>query len=488
MQTLEKQTIVTATKWSFVAEFSAKMIVPITNMILARILAPEAFGIIATINMIISFTDMMSTAGFQKYIIQHEFKDKKSLYESANIAFWTNFVLSIAFFIAIFLMRDILASWVGTSTHGNAIAVACFSLPLTSFSSIQEALFSRDLDYKLLFYNRLVAICVPFLVTIPLALMGADFWSLIIGTICGQVVKSFYLTYYSKWKPGFYYNVDKLKEMLSFGTWTLFESIALWASAWIDIFIISNHLGDYYTGIYKTSQTTVTGILSIITAATTGVLFSSLSRYQNDTKKFIDIFQTFQKNVGLLVLPIGVGIFVYSDLITKVLLGDQWLAGSQFIGIWGLCTALVSVYGTFCRECYRAKGLPKLSLFIQVLHLIFVIPVCYIGVRMGFEALSVMRSLAYLQIIILHIIFMKLVFHISPLLMFKNTLWPLICSLVMGGCGFLLLQFSNAMLYQFITIFLCILIYFLLICIHKGYRHQVFTVIKNLERKIRVKV
>ena len=61
-----------ATAWSFAAEMSAKLIVPITNIILARILAPEAFGIIATINMVVSFADTFSTAGFQKYIVQHE--------------------------------------------------------------------------------------------------------------------------------------------------------------------------------------------------------------------------------------------------------------------------------------------------------------------------------------------------------------------------------------------------------------------------------
>ena len=65
-----------ATMWSFAAEIAAKLITPITNIILARILAPEAFGIIATINMVVSLADTFSTAGFQKYVIQHKIEEK----------------------------------------------------------------------------------------------------------------------------------------------------------------------------------------------------------------------------------------------------------------------------------------------------------------------------------------------------------------------------------------------------------------------------
>ncbi len=73
---------------------------------------------------------------------------------------------------------------------------------------------------------------------------------------------------------------------------------------------------------------------------------------------------------------LGVGIYFFSDLITRVLLGIQWMEASKFIGIWGLCTSLVCVFGTFSREVYRAKGRPKISLAAQLLHLAFIIPVC----------------------------------------------------------------------------------------------------------------
>ena len=462
--------IANATKWSFITEISAKIVVPLTNMILARILVPEVFGIIATITMVVSFTDMFTTVGFQKYLVQHEYESKDALFKGTSVAFWTNLALSLFLWISITIFKDPIASFVGNQGHGIAIAVACFSLPLTSFSSIQEALYRRNFNYKVLFYNRVISILLPLVITIPLALLGLGYWALIIGTISGNFAKAINLTIRSEWKPNLFYSFKLLKEMLSFSIWTLFESLALWASSWIDIFIISNSLGLYYTGLYKISQITVTGIIGIITGATTTVLFSSLSRAQNDNEGFLKIFAVFQKNVSMFVLPMGVGIFVFSDLIIRILLGSQWTEASKFIGIWGLCTSLVAVYGTFSREAYRAKGMPKLSLVAQMLHLAFVVPVCYYSVRQGFDFLIYARSFAYLQIILVHFVFMKIFIKISPFKMLKFTLGPAICSILMGALAMFLKQYSNNYITDFILIGVCALFYFACLFVIPSYR------------------
>ena len=84
-----------AAKWSIATEIAAKLISPVSNMILARFLTPEAFGVVATVTMVTSFADMFTDAGFQKYLVQHEFKDKNDQYDSTTVAFWTNLAISI---------------------------------------------------------------------------------------------------------------------------------------------------------------------------------------------------------------------------------------------------------------------------------------------------------------------------------------------------------------------------------------------------------
>lgn len=284
-----------ATKWSLVTEVVVKLISPLTQIALAHILAPEAFGVVATVTMVTSFADMLSDAGFQKYLIQHEFRDKSHLFRSANVAFVTNLFVSLALWSLVALFNEPLAALVGNDGLGIVLIVACASLPLTALSSIQLALFHRAFSFKELFVVRVAVALVPLFVTVPLALLGFDFWSLVIGTIIGNLVNSLVLTLKSDWKPSLFYSFAELKEMLSFSSWTLLEQFSIWLTSWMGTFIVGSLLTPYYLGLYKTSISMVNTGMGIITSATTPVLFAELSRRQSDDESFQLAFSTCRK-------------------------------------------------------------------------------------------------------------------------------------------------------------------------------------------------
>ena len=95
-----------AAKWSIFTEIIVKIISPITNMILARILVPEEFGVVATVTMIVSFADIFTDAGFQKYVVQHQFKTKEDEDVSTCVAFWTNISASLLLWFFIFIFSN----------------------------------------------------------------------------------------------------------------------------------------------------------------------------------------------------------------------------------------------------------------------------------------------------------------------------------------------------------------------------------------------
>jgi len=449
-----------AAKWSAITEIVAKTIVPITTMILARILTPEAFGVVATVTMIVSFADMFADAGFQKYLVQHEFRDVKHKTDSTNVAFWTNLSIALFLWAIIIIFREPLAVMVGNPGLGLVIAVACVQLPITSFSSIQMALYRRDFDFKTLFLIRIIAISIPFLVTIPLAILGWSYWALIIGTICGALVNAIVLTLKSPWKPKFFYSFGLLKEMISFSVWSMIEAVSIWFTGWIDVLIIGSVLSAYYLGLYKTSVTMVNGILGIVTAATTPILFSALSRLQNDENAFNGMFFRMQKLVAYFVLPMGAGIYLYSDVATKIFLGSQWTEASRIIGIWALTSVVMIVLGHYSSEVYRSKGKPRLSFLAQVLHLVVLVPTCIISVKYGFWALIYARALVRFQGVIVHLFIMKYCIRFTIGEMFTNIARPFFFTLLMGGAAWGLQQISRSLSWSIISIFICMVFYF----------------------------
>ena len=108
MSDLNKK-VVTATKWSAITELAAKLISPISTMVLARLLTPEAFGVLVTATMVISFAEIFTDAGFQKYLIQHKFKSQEDLFQSTTVAFWSNFTLSALVWLGIICFAENIA-------------------------------------------------------------------------------------------------------------------------------------------------------------------------------------------------------------------------------------------------------------------------------------------------------------------------------------------------------------------------------------------
>ena len=473
--------IVKATKWSSITEVVAKLITPITSVVLARLLTPEAFGVVATLTMVITFAEIFTDAGFQKYLIQHEFVDDVDKDQSTNVAFWSNLIMSLAIWIIIGIFADHLASMVGNPGLGHVLTIACISIPLAAFSSIQMALYKRDLDFKTLFKVRIVGICIPLLVTVPLAFYLRSYWALVIGTIATNCANAVLLTVYSKWKPRFFYSFAKLKEMFSFSAWSVVEAVSIWLTGYVDVFIIGVYLNEYYLGLYKTSMTVVGQIMGLITAATTPILYSSLSRLQSDEDAFKSLFFKFQKVVGMLVIPIGVGIFCYSDFVTKLLLGNQWLEASGFIGLWGLTSSVTIVLSHYSSEVYRAKGLPRLSVLAQILHLIVLCPAIILSINYGYQVLTIVRAIVRLELILVNLIIIYKVVHISPLDMFKNIRWSCFSSLVMCVCAFLLKIVLFSFVEQMIAILICLITYFAMMLLNPSERKEILAFL-NIKR------
>lgn len=472
--------VFSATKWSTITELAVKLITPITNLILARILTPEAFGVVATVTMIVSFAEMFSDSGFSKYLVQHEFKGKIEKFKFANVAFWTNLLFSIILWFVIFIFRDQLASLVGNPSLGNVLAIASLQLPLTAFSSIQMALYRRSFNFKTLFLVRMISTSIPLILTIPLALLGFSYWALIFGNLAMRFSNALVLTIKSEWKPTFFFSFKFLKEMLSFSIWSLIEAISIWLTTWVDTFFIGKLLNQYQVGIYKTSTTMVNSLMSIITSSTVPVLFSALSRLQNDQEKFNNLYYKFQRIVSILIFPMGVGVYLYSDLATYLLLGNQWGQASDIIGIWALTSSIMIVFGHFSSEVYRAKGRPKLSFFAQVMHLVVLIPTILISGQYGFWSLVYARSWIRMQFVLVHLIVMKLSIGIPILKTFRNVLPTLLSATAMGFVGFFLQQIYESIFWDFISIMICILFYFGVLFLFPSMRCEVIELGKKL--------
>jgi PST family polysaccharide transporter len=181
----------------------------------------------------------------------------------------------------------------------------------------------------------------------------------------------------------------------------------------------------------------------------------------------------------MLVIPMGVGIFVYKELITNILLGEQWSEAIDFIGLWGFMTAVSIIFGYYSSEAYRSKGYPKLSFLAQVLHLVVLIPVIYLSAQKGYETLIFAKSYIRIQYVLVHLLIMHFVLHISMWKMIHNVLPSFLCAGVMGAVGLTLKGLNQGIAWDLCSIGICIMVYFMLIMLFPKNRNELITIIKK---------
>lgn len=475
MNSLESK-VVTATKWSALTEIASKLISPIAGMILARLLTPEAYGAVATTTIIISFAELFTDAGFQKYIIQHDFADDDDRDKSINVAFWTNLVMSLIIWGVIIVFRYPIARIVGSPGLETAIVVACAAIPIAAFSSIQNAIYKRNLNFRVPFIVRMIGLGITFFVTIPLAFWLQSYWALIISKIIQGLVAAFVLTLYSDWKPTLYYSFKRFKEMFGFCFLIMTRSLLVWIDNYLDVFLVSNKFDQTTLGLYKTSISRPNNILKIVSNPVIPILLPTFSKLQNDVPELTKTMLKIQKYLGLIILPIGFVIFLYSETITRICWGKQWMDAAPLIGIWGLIHAFSLLINHFCGKVFIAIGKPSISVIISSIFTISLIPTTLISVNYGFKALFISCSILRIILIALHLIATYILIKLSPFRIFGNLLPELIGCALMVAITYFLSTFCDNVVLQLISMAVCSAAYICFLFSIKSER----TIIRNI--------
>ncbi|MBR3836876.1 MAG: oligosaccharide flippase family protein [Clostridia bacterium] len=441
------------------SEIAVKVITPVLNAVLARILLPADYAPLTTIMMLISFCEVFVESGFRKYLIQHKFEDETEENQSFHVAFWTTLTISVLIWILILFFCKPISTFLGNSEIWCAVAISGLILPLYAMTGVFDASIHKRLAFKKVFIIRVITALIPLIITIPLAMIGLKYWSLVIGNIASVFAQMVISKHQSGYRIKFFYSVKLLRRMFSDTVWTLMDGIAVWLTAWVDSLIITQYMTEYYLGLYKNSLNTVNSLYAMITASVFPVLFVGLTKCQNDKKKFVSLFVSTQQMLAMLLIPLGVGVFLYRDLAVDILFGEQWREAADVVGITAFTLAVRAVYVSIFSDAYRAKGAYRIPFVLQVVDVCFLIPICVVSAKNGFWCLVYARSFARLALIVPELFVMKKYLQIDVKTLLQNQ-WPIWISTAVMAVMCLILQTVNkTVMWDIISIVLACLVY-----------------------------
>lgn len=378
-----------ASAWSSLTEVIAKVVSPLVFLVLTRILSPSDYGIVAVATTLLTFIYIVSDLGTAKYIIQLRKEKESEKIKTYNVAFTTNFILGIFLFISIFTFSDQIAYLFKEPRSTDVIKVMSLQIIFYTLSSVQNALKRKALNFKFLFYTRLITIGTPAVLSIPLALMGGGVWAIVIGSVAGSFFNTIILWKFSDWKPKFYFNKKIFTEIFSNSIWNTIEEIFIWIPIFLDTYLISNFFSSRDLGLFTTSRTLYNTLKGLLLAPLLPVLysaFSSLSESVDYNKKVL-----FSHKIVFTLSAVSCAIgFVYSELIEKVLFNDEWV-GISYILKWTFVLMGCTFFNEVIIQALRAKGYFKIIGFNTLITTLISLPFLYLSIHYGIITYVIVR-------------------------------------------------------------------------------------------------
>lgn len=374
------RTGVQALKWSVLGELAARVLGPLTFIVLARILLPEDFGVVAAATVLISLAQVLCELGLAKALVQRTDR----IQEAANTAFWLNAGFGALLMGTLFLAAPAVAAFFGEARIESALQVLSPVMLLSALSAVPMALMQREFRYQSLFWVRLLGAGLPALASLPVAMAGGGHWALVGGTLAGQAAQAAALWWLGGWRPRWAFSRELAGELMRFGRWALLAGLLGWGYGWMDAVVVGRFLGAHDMGLYRTGSTLVTLIFGLLLSPLLPVLYGLFSRAQHDLPVLRDALITVVRAATLVALPAALLLYATSEQLAHHVLGANWLDAGLVIGMLAL-TQGASWIVSFNGELHRAIGRPLAEVMALGPMLLVYLVVYLLTIHRGLE-------------------------------------------------------------------------------------------------------
>lgn len=355
-----KRSTFAAFRWSILGESVSRLIAPAVFLILARILTPEDFGVVAAATVVISLCQAVADLGLGTALIQ----SKSPVDENAHAAFWISLASSMILGLALFTGAPFISIFFGDDRLTAVTRVLAALVPLSGLAAVPTAILKREFGFKELFWVRLTATGLPALASIPLALYGWGYWALVAGTLTGQIFQCLMLWFRIPWRPNLRIYPQSASKLLAFGRWSALTAVLTWSYAWLDSLIVARYLGLHEMGLYRIGTTFVTLVFGLAFAPMLPVLYSFFSQGKNSPEAFGTALLTIARATMLMSVPIATLIVMLSSSIESYAFGKNWAGLAPILALLAAGQGMAWLVGTN-GEIYRAAGRPDVE-FITI--------------------------------------------------------------------------------------------------------------------------
>lgn len=432
--------IVSGVFWRFGEKITAQLVSFIVSVVLARILLPEDYGVVAIVNVFIAIAEIFVTSGLGTALIQKQNADELDF----STVFWVNITFSLLLYMVFFFLAPVIADFYKMPILVNVLRFFGIRLPISAFNSIQNAYVSRNMDFKKFFFATILGTIISAVAGVILALKGFGVYSLVIQTLTNATIDTIVLFTVIDWHPQFKFSFDRAKPLVSYGLKILATDFIGTAFNHINAFIIGKKYSSGDLAYYTQGKKLPDLINNNVGTTLSAVLFPAMA-LTGDKKQIKEIRRKSLQMLEFVMFPLMFGLIAVSDTLVVVLFTEKWLDIIPFIRIAAI-DAIFGVLGTTLVQEIKAIGRSDVALKNELVKKPVFLVVILLAVPFGVKAIALSAV-------------------VNGLLAFGFNVYP-----VKKYIGFdIWLHIRDSLPAFFMSLIMCAIVYFLHFCIHNLY-------------------
>ena len=429
MDSLKKQTVMSVV-WSAIERFASQGIQFIMNIILARILVPGDFGLIAMLSIFMSIAQTFVDSGFGSALIQK--KDRTET--DYSTAFYFNFAVALLVYGLLYLSAPYIADFYKNEQLTMIARAVGLSLIINSLGLVQMAKLTIALNFKKLAVASTIAVTVSGLLGIWMAYNGYGVWSLVAQTLLNRSINILILWSISHWRPLLVFSKESFRTLFAFGSKLLLSSLLHETFTNLYTLVIGKKFTAGELGLFSQSSTLAIFPSNNISAVIVRAIYPIQCKMQDDNEQLKYFFRKYLRLSCYIIFPITVGLCALAEPLVRVVLTDKWIPAIPFLQI--LCIAYMwNPVMMMNSSLLNVKGRSDLFLRAEIIKKITAIIILVISIPFGIKVMCiglVLYSFADMGIIIAYT---KKLMGIDFSLQIKALLPVTLLSASMGVCA-----------------------------------------------------
>jgi PST family polysaccharide transporter len=324
------------------SQSSNYLIQMIGTIILARILAPDDFGLVAMVTSISGFFLMFRRLGLTEAIVQ----TKNITHLQVSTLFWINLAFGMFLTLILCSLSPLIASFYGIPKLTLISVVSSTGFVIGALSTQHLAILKRNMQFSIYAINEISGTIVGVIASISLALIGWGYWAIVARPLIATTAMTIGAWLFCKWRPGLPSTKAQIRQMLKFGMNVLGNYSVNYFSMNLDKTLIGWRHGASSLGHYDRAFQLFLAPAQQFAVPITSVAVATLSRLQDDHEKYRRYYINALSMVAFIGFPVSALLTVMGRDIVSALLGSKWTQAGEIFSILGIGMGVQILYAT----------------------------------------------------------------------------------------------------------------------------------------------